>query len=139
MGKSQKGFKNCMKMEVLIAQPVQTLWYPMDCSLPGFSVHGFLQARILEQVAISFSRGSDPGIEPRSPALQADSLHSEPLGKPKNSRSEGKSLSRVRLLATPWTAALRPWDFPGKSTGVGCHRLSFERMGKQKNPGGQVT
>ena len=35
-----------------------------------------------------------------------------------------KSLSRVWLLATPWTAAyqaLRPWDFPGKSTGVGCH------------------
>ena len=35
-----------------------------------------------------------------------------------------KSLSRVRLLATPWTTAhqaLRPWDFPGKSTGVGCH------------------
>ena len=33
-----------------------------------------------------------------------------------------KSLSRVRLLATPWTTAhqaLRPWDFPGKSTGVG--------------------
>ena len=37
-----------------------------------------------------------------------------------------KSLSRVRLLATPWTAALQalcPWDFPGKSTGVGCHCL----------------
>ena len=31
---------------------------PMDCSLPGSSVHGILQARILEQVAISFSRGS---------------------------------------------------------------------------------
>ena len=31
---------------------------PIDCSLPGFSVHGILQARILEWVAISFSRGS---------------------------------------------------------------------------------
>ena len=31
---------------------------PMDCSLPGFSVHGLLQPRILEWVAISFSRGS---------------------------------------------------------------------------------
>ena len=30
----------------------------MDCSLPGFSVHGILQARILEWVAIPFSRGS---------------------------------------------------------------------------------
>ena len=38
-----------------------------------------------------------------------------------------KSLSRVRLFATPWTAwstrLLCPWDFPGKSTGVGCHFL----------------
>ena len=37
-----------------------------------------------------------------------------------------KSLSRVRLLATPWTAAYQAplsWDFPGKNTGVGCHFL----------------
>jgi len=40
----------------------------MDCILPGLSVHRILQARILEWVAISFSRGfSHPGIEPRSP------------------------------------------------------------------------
>ena len=37
----------------------------MDCRLPGSSAHGILQARILEWVAISFSRvSSDPGIEP---------------------------------------------------------------------------
>ena len=40
------------------AQLCLTLCDPMDCSLPGSSVHGILQARILEQVAISFSRGS---------------------------------------------------------------------------------
>ena len=35
-----------------------------------------------------------------------------------------KSLSHVRLFTTPWTAAHQaPWDFPGKSTGVGCHCL----------------
>ena len=49
-------------------------------------VHGILQARVLEWVAVPFSRGSshprDPGIEPRSPVLQADSLPSEPPGKP---------------------------------------------------------
>ena len=40
----------------------------MDCSLPGSSVHGIFQARILEWVAISFSRrSSQPGMEPRSP------------------------------------------------------------------------
>ena len=42
----------------------------MDCSLTGFSVHGILQARILEWVAISFSRDlPDPGIKPMSPEL----------------------------------------------------------------------
>ena len=39
-------------------QSCPTLWDPMDCSLPGFSVHGILQARTLEWVAISFSRRS---------------------------------------------------------------------------------
>ena len=41
-----------------VAQSCQTLCSPMDCSLPGFSVHGIFQARLLEWVAISFSRGS---------------------------------------------------------------------------------
>ena len=55
----------------------------MDCSLPGFSVHGILQARELEWVAITFSKGSsDPEIEPWSPALQADSFPTELWGKP---------------------------------------------------------
>ena len=55
----------------------------MDYSMPGSSVHGILQARILEWVAIPFSRGSSrsprssPGIELRSPAVQANSLPSE--------------------------------------------------------------
>ena len=47
------------------------------------SLHGILQAGILEWVAIPFSRDlPDLGIEPGSPALQADSLLSEPPGKP---------------------------------------------------------
>ena len=41
-----------------VAQSCPTLCDPMDCSLPGFSVHGIFQARVLERVAISFSRGS---------------------------------------------------------------------------------
>ena len=48
-----------------------------------YTVHGILLARILEQVAISFSMDlPDLGIEPRPPTLQADSLPSEPPGKP---------------------------------------------------------
>ena len=44
---------------------------PMDCSPPGSSVHGILQARILEWVAILFFRASSqPAIEPRSPAFR---------------------------------------------------------------------
>ena len=54
-----------------------TPWTP-----PGSSVHGILQARILEWVAIpSPADLPDPGIEPESPALQADSLPTELSGK----------------------------------------------------------
>ena len=42
----------------LVAQSCLTLCDPRDCSLPGSSVHGILQARILDWVAISSSRGS---------------------------------------------------------------------------------
>ena len=56
--------------KVNVAQLCLNLCNPMDCSLPGSSVHGIFQARILEWVAISISRGSSqPRIEPRSPAL----------------------------------------------------------------------
>ena len=51
----------------MCVQPCPTLYHPMDCSLPGSSVHGIFQARILEWVTISTSRGSShPGIEPTS-------------------------------------------------------------------------
>ena len=43
---------------MLAARSCLTLCYPMDYSQPGFSDHGILQARILEWVAILFSRGS---------------------------------------------------------------------------------
>ena len=57
----------------------------MDYSPSGSSVHGILQARILEWVTMPSSKGSSqPRIAPRSPALQADSLPSEPPGAPKN-------------------------------------------------------
>ena len=55
----------------------------MDWSPPSSSAHGILQAGILEWIDISFSSGySHPRDEPRSPALQADSLPCEPPGKP---------------------------------------------------------
>ena len=66
------------EVTVFIAQLCPTLCNPMDCSLPGSSVSGILQAKILEWVAIPFSKGSS---KPRSPTLQIYSLLSESPGK----------------------------------------------------------
>ena len=67
-------------MKVKVAQSCLTLFNPMD-----YTVHGIIQARILEWVAFPFSRGIVPTqVEPRSPALQTNSLPAEPQGKPKN-------------------------------------------------------
>jgi len=145
----------------------------MDCSPPGSSVHGISQARILEWIAISFSRGSSrPRDQTCISCLAGRFFTTELL----------LLLSRfscVWLCATPWTAAhqappslgfsrqehwsglplpspmhesekwkwsrsvvsdssrprglqptrlLHPWDFPGKSTGVGCHCLSYQAI-----------
>ena len=69
----------CMYKKVLVNQSCPTLCYPMDCSPPGSSVQGILQARILEWVAIPFSKGSSQHrVKPRSPPLQAECLPSEP-------------------------------------------------------------
>ena len=77
-------------------QSCSTLCDPIDSSPPGSPVPGILQAR-MEWVAVSFSNAWKWKVKV-------------------------KSLSCVRLFATPWTAPfrlLRPWDFPGKRTGVG--------------------
>ena len=62
--------------ELLVAQSCLIQYDPMDCSLPDSSVHEIIQARILEWVAIPFSRGSS---QSRSPALQADTLPAQHL------------------------------------------------------------
>ena len=82
-------------------QSCPTLCHPIDCSPSGSPVPGILQARTLEWVAISFSNAWKWKVKV-------------------------KSLSCVRLLAIPWIAAYQAplsMDFPGKSTGVGCHCL----------------
>ena len=82
-------------------QSCPTLCDPTDGSPPGSPVPGILQARTLEWVAVSFSN-----------AWQ---------WKWKRSRSVVSDSSRPHGLQP--TRLLRPWDFPGKSTGVGCHCL----------------
>ena len=67
----------------------------MDCGLPGFSVHGIFQARVLGS-GLPFPSPGDlpnPGIEPGSPVLQAEALAPEPPGKPKNTGVGSLSLA----------------------------------------------
>ena len=78
-------------------QSCPTLFDPIEGSPPGSPVHGILQARTLEWVAISFSNAWK----------WSRSVVSDPQ------RPHGPQPSRL----------LRPWDFPGKSTGVGYHCL----------------
>ena len=67
-------------MKVLVAQSCPTLCNPMDCSPPCSSVLGIFPARILEWVAIPFSKESSQSRDNHwSPAMQEDS---EPPGKP---------------------------------------------------------
>ena len=62
-----------------IVQSCVTLCDPMD-----YTIHGILQVRILSGEQFPSSGDlPNPGVEPRSPALQADSLPAEPPGKPK--------------------------------------------------------
>ena len=71
----------------------------MDCSTPDSPVHEILQARILKWVAIPSGDLSDPGTEPESPALQADSLLSKP---PKKDPDAGKDLRQKEKRAVEY-------------------------------------
>ena len=81
------------KVKVKCAQSCPDLCDLTGCSPPGSSVHGILQARVLE--CPSPGGLLNPGIEPGSPALQADSLQTGPPGKPSAAarREEISSLS----------------------------------------------
>ena len=52
--------QKCLEVKVSVTQSYLTLSNPMDCSLPGSSIHGILQARISKWVAMPSSRGSSP-------------------------------------------------------------------------------
>ena len=86
-------------MLMLSHQVVPNSWRPMDSNPPGSSVHGSFQARVLEWVAVSFSKGSSqPWIESRSPAWQADYLPSEPTGKPQELQKLGANYPDLRRV-----------------------------------------
>ena len=82
----------CKCMCVLSHSVVSDSLRPMDCSLPCSSVHGDSPGKNTRVGCHALLQGIFPGIEPRSPALQTDSLLSEPTGKPKNTRVGSLSL-----------------------------------------------
>ena len=95
-----------------VAQSYLTLCNPMDCSLPGCSVHGILQARVLEWGAIAFSNLANicwTG-QPQKVCACAQLLHLSP------------TLCNSMELQEP-ARLLCPWDYPDKNTGVGYHAL----------------
>ena len=93
----------------------------MDCSLQGSSVHEVLQARILEWVAIPISRvSSNPGIEPGSPALQADSLPSE---------QQGSSIKVLDGIFFQYKAASKEWWLSGRGRAERSYSTSKVRRG----------
>ena len=74
-----QGLEASLFLSCFVAQLCPTLCNPMDCGPPGSSVHGILQTRILDGVPCPPPGDlPNPGIRPRSPALQADSFLSEP-------------------------------------------------------------
>ena len=106
-----------LKVKVLVAQFGLTLWEPLDCNPPVPS-QGILQARVLEWVAISTPGDlPHPGFKPGSPALQADSLPSEPPGKSQN----GLTNVYIKLLLF---SSKNLWRF----------KIAFRKAEKHKNP-----
>ena len=98
-----------------------TLCDPMDCSPPGFSVHGILQARYW--IGLPCPPPEDlpnPGIKPRSLALQANTLLSEPRGKPMNPGVDSLSLPPQDLPdpgINPQSPALQADSLPAELLG----------------------
>ena len=90
---------------------------PMDCSPPGLSVHRIFQARILEWVAIFFSRGSSWPRDQTQVTYIAGRHFT--IWAPREILSESVC---VLVISKP-TRLLCPWNSPGNNTGVGSYSL----------------
>ena len=136
-----------------------TLCEPMDCSPPGSSVHGILQATILEWIAISFSRGSSPLRDWTWVSLVAGRFFTLPSGKSnirmlstvnqgrsvyrlpssfssfKNTKVKVKLLSHVQIFVIPWTVAYQAPLSMGFSRQECWSGLPFPSLGDLPNPG----
>ena len=121
--------------EQSVTQSRMTLCRPMDCSLPGSSISGIVQARILGQVTIFCSRGSSRPRDQTHGVLllqhwQVDSLPLAPR-KPRHFIYQVKvqvaqscpTLCDPLNCSLPVQSLLCPWNSPGKNTGVGSSSL----------------
>ena len=138
----------CMKVksESEVAQSCLTLRDPMDCSLPGSSIHGIFQARVLAAASAAAKLlqscptlcdlidGSPPG----SPVSGIFLGKNTGVGchfllqcmKVKSESEVAQSCQTSRPHGLQPTRLLRSWDLPGKSTGMGCHSLPHNSTGK---------
>ena len=104
----------------VVAQSCLTLWDPIDCSLQGSSIHGDSPGKNTGGYYSGLpcpplGDFPNPGIKPRSPPLQADSLPAEPPGKPKNTRVDSLSLLQ--------------WIFPTQESNEGllhCRQILYQ-------------
>ena len=124
---------------------------PMNCSPPGSSVHGIFQAKVLEWGAIAFSVSYAAAKSLQSCPTLCDPIDGSPPGSPVPGILQARTLEWVAIsFSNAWnweakvkslvmvhslwphglqpTRLLCPWDFPGKSTGVGCHCLLQQSM-----------
>ena len=106
-----------MNQSLLVTQSCLTLCDPMDCSLPGSSLHGIPQIRILEWVAIPFSRGSSQSRDWTRVFLHCRPIlyHLSYQGSPKKSRRGEKELKSC--FAKP----CRKQRFQAMATNSSCH------------------
>ena len=111
-------YHSCVCCTYSVSQCVQLFCNPMDCRFPGSSVHEIFQERILDWVGMSSSRKSFCYPRVKGNKCWMDRFNS--------AAAAAKSLQSCPTL---WpqrrqpTRLPRPWDSPGKNTGVGCHFL----------------
>ena len=112
-GEREEWKKKKRKKESEVIQSCPTLCDPMDCSLPGFSVHGIFQARVPKWVAISLSGGSSqPRDQTRVSQMQAAAWPSESPGKPKNEKAGLKlNLQKTKLMSS---GPITSWQIDGE-------------------------
>ena len=122
-------------MKVLGAQSCPTLCDPMDCSPPGSSLHGILQARTLEWVAIPFSRESSWTRDPTQVSCIAGRFFTIWVTrKPNKSRKEGG------LDQCPSREGLKEWkDSCIQGSPLNSREISWDRRGALGAIGGECS